>query len=207
MPSVDTPTAWTSDGPCPVPSRATSLVDLCIHLANVLYLISFLGRDMLWLRILTCAGLVMGVIFFTCQPVPLYGCTIWHVVFLAINGIQIWRLVLERRQLMLTKEQERVGEATFHDLSREELLTLLTRVMCENPQRLRDIHQTCHQPLTKEERVLRDIAFSRLSRQELLNLLTRRMWSSITRLHPARWGRQHRTGRKTAPDGPEVEVA
>jgi len=166
------------------------LVDLCIHIANLLYLASFLGRDMLWLRVLTCGGLGLGVVFFSCQPAPMYGPTAWHVLFLVINGFQIWRLVLDRRRLMLTKKQERVGEATFHDLSREELLTLLTHVMSKTPEisgRPLDIHQACHQPLTRQEGVLRDLAFSHLSRSDLLNLLTRRMWNGIVRLNPARW--------------------
>ena len=183
------------------------MLDSCIHLANVLYLISFLGRDMLWLRILTCGGLVFGIVYFTWQPIPLFGCIIWHAVFLLINGLQIWRLVLERRALKLTREQERVGEATFHALSREELLTLLSRVMCESPERLRDIRQSCHQPLTKEERVLRDIAFSRLSRSEILNLLTRRMWNTITWLNPVRWRRQRRSDPPTTPNGPQMSSA
>ena len=30
--------------------RGDPVVELCIHAANVFYLASFLGRDMLWLR-------------------------------------------------------------------------------------------------------------------------------------------------------------
>ena len=162
---------------------------------------------MLWLRILTCGGLVLGVVYFTCQPIPFYGCIIWHAVFLLINGVQIWRLVVERRALTLTTEQAKVGEATFHDLSREELLTLLSRVMYESPEKMRDIHQSCHQPLTTEERVLRDIAFSRLSRPEILNLLTRKMWNTITWLNPSRWRRQRQQDQPIASDGGRMSGA
>jgi hypothetical protein len=184
------------------------LVQFCIHIANALYLASFLARDMLWLRVLTCAGLGLGVVFFSCQPSPLYGPAAWHVLFLAINGLQIWRLVLERRQLTLTREQERVGEATFQDLSRDELLTLLTRAVYEGPRKLQDIHQACQQELTKEERALRDIAFSRLSRGELLNLLTRRLWHSLRRqLVPSRRGWPRRDIPGAAPAGRGVEAA
>jgi hypothetical protein len=164
-----------------------TLVDLCIHVANVLYLISFLGRDMLWLRILTCGGLLLGVVFFSCQAAPMYGPTAWHVLFLGINLYQIRRLILDRRRLMLTRKQERIAEATFQDLSRDELLNLLTRVMsqtAELPRSPQDIHQASQQPLTKQEGVLRDIAFSHLSRGDLLNLLTRKMWNAIVRLKP-----------------------
>src|SRR4051812_6482895 len=78
------------------PPEGSVLVDLCIRLANVVYLLSFLVRDMLHLRVLTCVGLMLGIVFFTCQPMPLYGPSIWHVVFLVINAVQIRRLVLER---------------------------------------------------------------------------------------------------------------
>ena len=162
------------------------MIELCIHIANVFYLLSFLGRDMLWLRALTCAGLVLGIIFFTCQTTPLYGPTVWHVVFLVINGVQIVRLIEERRQLRLSVEQAQLGDAAFHDLSRDEMLTLLTHVTYENPARIQDIPRLCDQSLNADERVLRDLAFSRLSRNELMNLLTRRMWNSLRRRVPAR---------------------
>jgi hypothetical protein len=162
---------------------------MCCHAANVLYLLSYLGRDMLWLRVLTCAGLTLGIIFFTCQPTPFYGPAAWHVGFLTINGYQIWRLVRKRRRLMLSAKQEKVGEAAFRDLSRDELLSLLTHVMCKHSRVQANIRETCRLSLNKEEQVLRDLAFARLSRKELLNLLTRRMWNSIIRLNRAGWKR------------------
>jgi hypothetical protein len=183
--------------------RGSVLIELCCHAANVLYLLSYLGRDILWLRLLTCAGLTLGFIFFACQPTPYYGPASWHICFLTINGYQIWRLVRERRQRMLTAKQEKVGAAAFNDLSRDELLGLLTHVMCKNTQGQADIHEICRLPLNKEEQVLRDLAFSRLSRGEILNLLTRRMWNSIVRLNPAGWKRsiQPRSYPWTPPSG------
>ena len=161
------------------------MIDLCIHCANLLYLASFLARDILWLRVLTCLGLVFGIVFFTCQPLPLYGPSAWHTVFLGINGFQIWRLLHERRQLALTAEQGRAAEAAFRDLTREELATLLSRSVVEGPDRIDPRHATdC--PLNADERALREIAFCRLSRDELLNLLTRRMWDSLKRRSPVR---------------------
>jgi hypothetical protein len=165
-------------------------MDLCIHVANVLYLISFLARDILWLRTLTCGGLAFGIVFFTCQPLPLYGPTAWHVVFLGINIYQIRRLVLERRRLMLPEERYRAGEAAFRDLSRKQMIALLTRVIYRNPQKVGNMRKACGQQLSPDEQVLHDIAFSGLSRNDVLNLLTRRLWNSIIRLNPARWRRR-----------------
>jgi hypothetical protein len=163
------------------------LVEACLHLANIFYLASFLGRDMLVLRALTCAGLTLGILFFSCQTSPMYGPTAWHLVFLGINIVQIRRIVLERRDLKLTEEQGKVAEATFAAMSQEELVTLLTHVMYRGPVRPRDIIKVCHENLTPEERALRDIAFSRLSRDEVTNLLTRKLWTFLKGLNPVRW--------------------
>jgi Popeye protein conserved region len=176
------------------------VVELCIHVANVFYLASFLVRDIFWLRIFTCIGLVLGVIFFTCQANPLYGPTVWHVIFLAINALQIWRLVIERRKRMLPIEQQRIAETAFRDLSRDQLLTLLTRSMCDRPERIRDFEQVVRKPLSEDEQLVRDLAFSHLSRKDMLNLLTRRLWQFLKRLNPVHWG--HPTVAKSRPAPP-----
>jgi hypothetical protein len=178
------------------------VVDLCIHVANIIYLVSFLTRDMMWLRILTCCGLVLGVVFFTCQPAPMYGPTVWHLAFLLINGVQIRRLVLERRRLNLSKERERLAQEAFKDLSRDEMLNLLTRAMCAQAERLPDLRQAARQPLSEDEQVVRDIAFRGLSKKELVNLLTRRLWVSLRWMNPGNW-RIRRAAPGTAGPFPE----
>ena len=172
--------------------RGATVVDLCIHIANVLYLLSFLARDMLWLRLLTCLGLVLGVVFFTCQPAPMYGPTAWHIVFLGINLVQIRRLILERRRLMLPPQLQQAAEAACKDLSHDQVLTLLTRAMWAHPETLQEVRKTIGRPLTQEEEVVRDLALGRLSRKEMLNLLTRRLLATF------RWawgGRETGAGR------------
>jgi hypothetical protein len=163
------------------------LIESCIHVANIFYLVSFVTRDMLWLRILTCCGLVLGLAFFSCQAAPMYGPTLWHLVFLLINLVQLRRLVQERRRLNLSKERERLAEAAFQDLSRDEMLNLLTRAMCAQAEGLPDLRQAARQPLSEDQQVVRDIAFRGLSRKDLVNLLTRRLWRSLRWVNPTRW--------------------
>jgi hypothetical protein len=155
------------------------LVEFCIHAANILYLLSFLARDILWLRILTCLGLVLGIIFFTCQVNPMYGPTIWHVVFLGINGLQIGRLIKERRRLMLPPDVEKAAEEACKDLTRDQLLSLLTRAMWAHPDTMQNVRRALRGPLTAEEQVVRDMALGHLTRKEMLNLLTRRLWCTV----------------------------
>ena len=153
----------------------------CIHVANIFYLVSFLNRDMLWLRILTCAGLAFGVVFFTTCPTPMYGPTVWHIVFLFINFYQIYRLILARRETDLSHTKEVVGEVVLEGMNRDELLSLLALEMSGkvdpsvDPQKVKDVE------LSENEEVLKDLVLDRLSRKELVNLLTRRMWKPFKR--------------------------
>jgi hypothetical protein len=173
--------------------------DWCIHAANLLYLVSYLTRDMMWLRLLTCGGLALGIVFFTCQPLPLYGPCVWQVVFLGINLVQIRRLIHERRRVKLSEERERVAQEAFKDLSRDEMLNLLTRAMCAQAEKLPDLRTAAREPLSEDETIVRDIAFRGLSRKELVNLLTRRLWHSLWGMIPIRWRARPKTSPPLTP--------
>jgi hypothetical protein len=95
-----------------------------IHVANVLYLFSYLVRDILWLRVLTVvAGLVLMPYFLLQQP-PLLAPVAWNVLFTAINAVQIVRLLYERRPVVLTEDQARLYKLAFRTLSDREFLRL-----------------------------------------------------------------------------------
>jgi len=163
------------------------LADWCIHASNVIYLASYLTRDMMLLRLFTCVGLALGITFFACQPAPMYAPCVWQVLFFGINLMQIRRLGQERRRVRLSEERERVAQEAFKDLSRDEMLNLLTRAMCAQAEKLPDFRQAAREPLSEDEAIVRDIAFRGLSNKELLNLLTRRLWNSLWWVNPARW--------------------
>jgi hypothetical protein len=95
-----------------------------IHVANVLYLFSYLVRDILWLRVLTVvAGLVLMPYFLLQQP-PLLAPVAWNVLFTGINAVQIARLLYERRPVVLTEDQARLYQLAFRSLTDREFLRL-----------------------------------------------------------------------------------
>ena len=157
------------------------MIHWCIHISNVFYLGSFLTRDMLWLRALTCVGLGWGIVFFSCQAEPMYGPTFWQASFLVINLVQIFRLVRQRRRLALPSDQEAFSHKHFDDMDRQELLQLLVHSIDTPPRHSQTIKAAAHEPLSGDEQVMCDIAFSNLSRLELVNLLSRRLWQSMRR--------------------------
>lgn len=155
--------------------------EYCIHVANLFYLGSFLHRDILWLRILTCCGLLFGIVFFVCQTTPLYGPTFWHIVFLLINIVQIGRLIRARRESRLSDTQEQVAEDVFSHYSREQLVDLLTYSVSNTDDVLVGEQSIV---LSPDDLILKRMAFEHLATDELVNLLTRRMWNKLDRIAP-----------------------
>jgi len=63
-----------------------------IHAANVLLLVAYTVRDILWLRLFALASSLIATPYFALQPTPLWEALGWSVLFAAINLFQSWRL-------------------------------------------------------------------------------------------------------------------
>lgn len=157
------------------------MTDLCIHFANIFYLASFLNRDMLWLRLLTCAGLVFGIVFFTFCKTPMHGPIVWHVVFLLINFYQIRQLILSRRQTDLPPRRLAVAEVALDDLDREQLVNLMAKEINGTLDKRRDVAHSSQSDLRDDEQLFKELVLNNLSRRDLVNLLARRLWNPLRR--------------------------
>jgi hypothetical protein len=96
-----------------------------IHVANALYLASYLVKDILWLRVLTVVAGVLLLPYYFMQPVPLWPAIAWSGVFLAVNIVQIKILLLERRPIRLAPDEQRLYELVLHNLSPRQFARLL----------------------------------------------------------------------------------
>ena len=98
-------------------------MDIFIHVANVIYVISYLVRDILWLRFLTViAGATLLPYFYVNN---LWPPIIWGFVFIAVNLWQIRVLLLERRPVQLSEIEQHLYLMTFRALKPREFLKLL----------------------------------------------------------------------------------
>jgi hypothetical protein len=99
-------------------------MDIFIHLANVIYVISYLVRDILWLRCLTViAGATLLPYFYLNG---LWPPIIWGFVFIAVNAWQIRALLMERRPVQLSETEQHLYQMTFRALKPREFLKLLS---------------------------------------------------------------------------------
>ncbi len=96
-----------------------------IHLANVLFLFSYLVRDILWLRALSVIAGCCLIPYFYFQPRADWAAIAWNVVFMSLNLYQIARLLAERRPVRFSDEEQRLYQLVFRTLTPREFARLL----------------------------------------------------------------------------------
>ena len=97
-----------------------------IHAANVLLLVAYSVRDILWLRLFAVGASLVSIPYFVLQPTKLWAPLSWTIVFAAINLLQSWRLFMERRPVKLTPEEEDIRRLVFRDLPPRKVLQVLS---------------------------------------------------------------------------------
>ena len=101
-------------------------INFFLNLANVILVVGYSVRDILWLRLLAAASSLIALpYYFFLQPTPLRTPVIWSILFAGINLYQSWRLYLERRPVKLTPEEEQVRHLAFPDLPPRKFLQVL----------------------------------------------------------------------------------
>jgi hypothetical protein len=100
--------------------------DYFIHAANILLLVAYSVRDILWLRLFAVGASVVSIPYFLLQPTTLWAPLAWTVGFAGINSLQSWRLFMERQPVKLTAEEEEVRRLVFQDLPSRKVLQVLS---------------------------------------------------------------------------------
>lgn len=101
-------------------------VEDMVHVANVFYLVSYLVRDILWLRVLTiCAGLSLLPFYCNCSDHILWAPIAWNVLFITVNAVQIGILLRERQPHRLNGPEQELYDNVFSELTPGEFWQLL----------------------------------------------------------------------------------
>lgn len=101
-------------------------INLLVHFANVLLLISYSVRSMLLLRWFAVASALTVVPYYLLQEKVLWPPVSWAVVFTVINLYQIARLYAERRPVVLSPDEQKLYALGFQALRPREFLSLAT---------------------------------------------------------------------------------
>lgn len=100
-------------------------VDYLVHFSNVLMLVSYSVRDILWLRWFAVAAALTNIPYFLWQPNKLWPPVIWALVFTTINLYQLLRIYLERRPVVLSEDKQQLYHMGFGSLRPREFVSLL----------------------------------------------------------------------------------
>jgi Popeye protein conserved region len=99
-------------------------IDYLVHFSNILMLLSYSVRDILWLRWFAVAAALTNIPYFLLQGTVLWPPILWALVFTAINLYQIARLYLERRPVILSQDEQRLYDLAFRSLRPREFVSL-----------------------------------------------------------------------------------
>ena len=98
--------------------------DYLVHFSNVLLLVSYSVRDILWLRWFAVAAALTNIPYFLVQGTVLWPPVVWALVFTAINLFQITRIYLERRPVVLSDDEQKLYDLAFRSLRPREFVSL-----------------------------------------------------------------------------------
>ena len=99
-------------------------IDYLVHFSNILLLVSYSVRNILWLRWFAVAAALTNMPYFLYQPSILWPPILWAGVFTAINLYQIWRIYLERRPVALSLDERTLYDMGFHALTLRDFVAL-----------------------------------------------------------------------------------
>lgn len=105
---------------------------MLIHIANVLLLLAFSVKSVLWLRALNVAASFSFVGYFLTLEDPLWASVGWNILFTCVNVFRIYQAILERRPPVLSPEEQRLYRAVFSDLEPRAYRRLLDQGQWEN---------------------------------------------------------------------------
>jgi signal transduction histidine kinase len=99
--------------------------DYLVHFSNILLLVAYSVRDILWLRWFAVAAALTNIPYFLVQADILWPPVLWATVFTAINLFQIARIYMERRPVVLSGDEQKLYDLAFRVLRPREFLSLM----------------------------------------------------------------------------------
>ncbi len=95
------------------------------YAANVLYCLAYVVRDMVWLRTITIIAAFTTFPYFLLREEPLVSAVLWQSAFAGINVINLSRLLLERRPVEMSPEQDELHRLVFRGLTARQAKRLM----------------------------------------------------------------------------------
>lgn len=96
-----------------------------VSLSSVLTLFSFIVRGILALRLLAISAQLIFIPYCLLQPTPLWTPVIWNSLFISVNIVNVIILLLEKRPVKFSLDEQRLYDLAFDSLTRREFLKVV----------------------------------------------------------------------------------
>ena len=97
-----------------------------INLSNIVFLVAFSVRDVLWLRILAIVGEGLTLPYYYFQGEKLWPPIVWGAAFMLVNAVRVVSTALERRPVVLSDKEEQLYGVAFGSIDKREFLKLVS---------------------------------------------------------------------------------
>ena len=100
-----------------------------LTIANILYVICYGVRDVLWLRIMAVAAMVLIMPYYLFHhETPMFEPIVWNILFVVINAFWIVLIIRERRPPKLNDDEKKLYEMVFESrCTAKNMLRLLAK--------------------------------------------------------------------------------
>ena len=107
---------------------ATQLFGLngLVNLSNLVFLAAFSVSDLLKLRLLSVTASIVILPYYYLQQDTLWPPIFWGTIFILVNLVRIVMLMLEKRPVVLSREEENLYQLGFETMDRREFVKLLS---------------------------------------------------------------------------------
>ena len=96
------------------------------HLTYALIALSFLVKDILWLRVFSVVASASSMVFSYFAPAtPMWLVIGWNGVFIAINAVRITILIRERMRISFSEDEQELYETIFSNMGAVEYMKLI----------------------------------------------------------------------------------
>jgi CRP-like cAMP-binding protein len=96
-----------------------------VHFSNVLMLLSYSVRNILWLRWFAVSAAITVIPYYFYRQEILWPPILWAAVFLCINLFQIARIYAERRPVRFSPDEQTLYDMGFHSLAPRDFISLV----------------------------------------------------------------------------------
>jgi Popeye protein conserved region len=97
-----------------------------VNFSNIVFLVAYSVRNVLWLRILAIVGEGMILPYYYFQDEKLWPPIYWGVAFMVVNAVRVVGMALERRPVVLGDKEGELYRLAFSSIDKREFLRLVS---------------------------------------------------------------------------------